>query len=133
MDKIKGTVKIMKRDKTAVCLTINGEDEWFDLDSKIKPEYIIPGSNFEGTCIDEEEGNRILTFIKCDRTKTKEKNEYPIPIPGRSEEERTDMKRMSALKGASRIFEGTGKEDDFKRLTDEIIQFIETGIWTEKV
>jgi len=39
------------------------------------------------------------------------------------------MKRMSALKSASAVFQGSSKESDFKRLSCEIVKFIEVGAW----
>ncbi len=132
-EKIKGTVKSMRRDKKSVLLTLeDGTDEWFDLARNVLPEYIIVGYKFEGSCLENEldpDQNRILNFIKCIGVKPQRGVKPGAP---KSDEESEGMKRMSAIKGASRIYEGTGKEEDFKRLTDEIVKYIEEGLWTEK-
>jgi len=57
----------------------------------------------------------------------------PAPMPAQPRPTDEGMKRMSALKASSRIYEGTAQEDDFKILTNEVVSFIETGVWIEKV
>ena len=50
-----------------------------------------------------------------------------------TEESRVEMRRMSAIKSASAIYEGTGKEEEFSKLTEKLIKFIETGVMFQRV
>lgn len=138
MSEFKGFVKAMRKDRTAVCIILDkGTDQereaWFDFGEKIKPEYIKSGAECEFDAIQQEEGNAILTFIKCNSIgaynsqKSPYKKEFkPASMPL---EDNTEMKRMSALKNAALIYSGTGKEKEFEKLTDKILGFIEKGIW----
>jgi len=75
--KINGIVKTIRKDKTAVCIEFNNEEEgnaleseWFSLGEKVKPEYISVGSSCEASVIENGEGggNRIVVFIKCEKS-----------------------------------------------------------------
>ena len=136
---IKGTVKSIRKDKTAVCLTLEEGDVWFDLGEKIKPEYIISGAPFEGKAMnnpDSESGNPVLIFITCSKTAKKAFGSFGknFSKPEKSEPEKSEydnsIKRMSAVKAASQVYSGTGKENEFKQLTEDVIEFIDKGIWT---
>ena len=56
--------------------------------------------------------------------------QYQEPIKEMVENQ--SMARMSALKASSRIFEGTGKDEEMKKFTDEIFAYIQNGIWVDK-
>jgi hypothetical protein len=146
VEKYQGIVKSIRKDKTAVCITIDGygEDTWFDFASNVKPEFAIIGSHCEISVgeVNEATGNSILTFIKCERPAFKPGFKKPFqsnPSPevpkgfgiAKPDAQNEMITRMSALKASSRIFEGTGKEIEFKRLTEEIVSYIEKGIWVE--
>ena len=148
MTEITGIVKVLKKDGTAVLITIpeTNEEVWFDLGPKVKPEYIRQNTKCFCDVVDGEEGrNSIINYIQCIGAGTKS---YPSknysselktkPFQGStpsfspkkiSDEERVEMRRMSAIKASSQIFSGSGKELDFKRLTEEIEDYIEKGIW----
>lgn len=76
-EQIIGTVRSLRKDKTAVCLIVSADEgdyeEWFNLAEVVKPEYIRNGASFEAkVSTEKEEGsNRIIYFIKCANFKPK--------------------------------------------------------------
>lgn len=146
-EQILGTVKSLRKDKTAVCLIVSDEEgdneEWFNLAPAVKPEYIYVGSKIAeakvSAEIDEESGNRILYFIKCEKAKTfnkfpAKKSEFTPSINKVSELDQSDN-LMQSLIVAQSVFKGTGKTEEFKKFQAEVYEFLQKGMWitTQKI
>ena len=148
---MKGEVIAISQKNRSVLIGCEGEEAWYPLGEAVKLTYVKKGECEFSIENDPETGNEIVSFIKAiggygkdtDNQKVPrsfpQKSETKLPYKDKTEQSnRIDIEsemiaRMSALKSSSRIFEATGKEAEFKRLTNEIVQFIETGIWTEKI
>ncbi|HUS51829.1 MAG TPA: hypothetical protein VMZ91_16795 [Candidatus Paceibacterota bacterium] len=142
---MKGEVIAISQKNRSVLIGCEGEEAWYPLGEAVKLNYVKKGECEFSIENDPETGNEIVSFIKAiggygKDTYGKDQTKIPRSFPQKSEKQanRIDLEsemitRMSALKSSSRIFEATGKEAEFKRLTNEIVQFIETGIWTEKI
>jgi len=96
---------------------------WYTLGPKVKISYVKKGPCEYSVEQTPEGQNDLVVFIK---TVGSQQQQQP-----QSQSQPTDegMKRMSALKASSRIYAGTGQEEDFKRLTNEIKEYIDKGIW----
>jgi len=159
---MKGLVKAISEQNKAVQIsftdqTNSPQEFWFDLGFKVKLEYIKKGEcEFDADFRPTDEGNNpIATFIKMIKpayfpnkfgssggpgyTPSRGVNAGgSIPPTSRPSEpikdiiENQSMALMSALKAASRIFEGTGKVEECKKFTDEIFAYIQNGIWVDK-
>lgn len=153
-EKATGIVKSLRQDGASVCIDVDTDlgpqTVWFDLDSRVKPDYIVRGSkcefNYESS--GEEGTNNLLVFIKCEKPaqrsypgggfRTPAANNYkPIPLRKKIEVETSnweiEMRRMSALKASGLIYSGTGKEKEFKLLTKQIVEYIETGAFADPI
>lgn len=146
-EQILGSVKSLRKDKTAVQLIVSDEEgdneEWFNLAPAVKPEYIYVGSKIAeakvSTGPDEETGNRILYFIKCEKSKTfnkfpAKKSEFTPSINKVSELDQSDN-IMQSLIVAQSVFKGTGKTEEFKKFQTEVNEYLKKGMWisTEKI
>jgi len=125
---MKGNVKAISQQNRSVLIEDNSKEEWYDIADNVKLDYVK-----KGMCefsVDEENigpnGNPALTFIRHEGGQT---NLYARNTKKNSYETDEQMKRMSALKSSSRIYEGTGKEKEFKKLTNECLNYIKTGRW----
>jgi len=141
-----GTVKSLRKDGKSVCIVVDlatgPHEAWLDLAENVKPQYIKTGSKCQFKYVDNPEGNPLLTYIKCDQSTyaPTSSSSFGAKKPftpyakkeEKSPEEVTGMSRMSALKASSLIYSGSGKEAEFKKLTDEIIEYIKGGNWNEK-
>lgn len=132
---IQGNVKAISIEKRGVLIEYDDKEEWFSVKDNVNMDYIHKGE-CEFRAEGEEPGKKMIFFIKGigkapnlskPSTSTPEKAPYKA-IQSSSEE----ISRMSAIKASSRVYEGTGKEDDFKRLTDEIGSYIQSGVWMIK-
>lgn len=103
---------------------------WYTLGPNVKISYVKKGPCEYSVEETEDGGNDLVVFVKSTGT-----SPSPSPSQGQSnpltDKVQSSMQTMSALKSASRIYEGTGKEEEFKRLTAEILNFIEHGFWME--
>jgi hypothetical protein len=146
---LEATVKSIRKDKTAAQLIYldqeTGEErtEWFSL-AEVVQNYVKPGKCKVKISLepDDETGNRVLLFFQFVASAVSGArpitNGFKKPFTSKptsnvNQEETSStneaMTRMSALKNAGMIYQGTGMEEDFKRLTTEIIEFIDTGLW----
>jgi len=144
MNNSTGIVKSLRKDGKSVLIEVDLEggpqDAWLDLAENVKPQYIKSGSKCQFQYVENEEGNPLLTYIKCEQANGFSKPAYtPFEkkpfTPYKKEttpEEQSEMGRMSALKASSLIYSGSGKVEDFKKLTDEIVEYIKGGNWNEK-
>lgn len=131
---MRGTVKSKRKDGRSVCIEYEGKEQWFDLADNVKSEY-IPDEDCECSVDFENVGNNgnpLLTYIKGTNPpiqggyqKGSQKPQKPAQSQNSTQDE--EMHRMSAVKSSSRIYEGTGQEDDFKRLTDEVLNYVKSG------
>lgn len=140
--KLKGFVKTLRKDKTAVLITHDSkpEGEWFDLMDVIRPEYIKVGTDCEATVTEdlenEETGNRYLSYIKCNAGKSKfnedepSRNAYQSGYSSRANEpSENNQANTQAFIFASSVFYGTGKAAEAKQLFEETKEYIEKGSW----
>lgn len=141
-----GVVKSLRKDGKSVCITVEldggPQDAWLDLAENVKPQYIKTGSKCKFKYVENPEGNPLLVYIKCEQSENNfggfkpgsfpKKSFTPYKKEEKSPEEILGMNRMSALKASSLIYSGSGKEKEFKKLTDEIIEYIKGGNWNEK-
>jgi hypothetical protein len=145
-EQILGTVKSLRKDKTAVCLIVSDEEgdneEWFQLAPAVKPDYIYVGSKITeakvSTEVDEESGNRILYFIKCEKKAFNKfpakKSEFTSSNKVSDQSSESDN-LMQSLIVAQSVFKGTGKTEEFKKFQTEVNEYLKKGIWisTEKI
>ena len=139
-EQILGSVKSLRKDKTAVCLIVSDEEgdveEWFSLAPAVKPEYIYVGSKIieAKVSIDKEEGaNRILYFIRCEKSTGK----FPVKSGFNSSVNKVTQINQSdnllqALIVAQSVFKGTGKTEEFKKFNDEVFEYLNKGMWITK-
>jgi len=126
MEKAKGKVKYLKKDGTAVCIEVEGIEQWFNLSKYVKPSFCRVGEECDISYELQDKGNPVLKYITCGGVKMEEvKIEKASDINKISEE----MIRMNATKTASQVFAGTSEVDGFKELVKEVINFIKTGEW----
>jgi hypothetical protein len=121
-----------------------GEAEFFTTDKvqQFLNRYKI-GDEVEITYEEDPEGSNIISFMSKKGISPKKdfgrkswnnfEKKLQAPNQQMSPEARNEMIRMSAIKSASAIYQGTGKEHEFLTLTQNLIKFIETGIITEKI
>ena len=119
-----GNVEAISEKNNSVCI----DNQWYKLGPKVKTKFIKKGKA-EYTMM-EEEGEAYVTFIKSVKDED-EINKTPIKPENAFKSfnmiESEAMKRMSAIKSASTIFEATGKGEEMKALAEEILKFIEVG------
>ena len=130
MDNQTGEVTIISAKNNAVCI----DGTWYNLGPKVKLTYVKKGKceyEIEQTGPDE---NDLVVFIKSTNG-----NEYSKPKPDAVAKHpdiiNSEMNRMSALKFAGNIYQGTAQEEDAKRLAEEAHEYLQKGMWvtTEKV
>ena len=141
-EQILGSVKSLRKDKTAVCLIVSDEEgdveEWFQLAPAVKPEYIYVGSKIleakVSTEKDEETGNRVLYFIKCEKSAFKPKPSFKSNLSPKGEEavQESNDNILQSLIVAQSVFKGTGKTEEFKKFQEEVHEFLQKGIWITK-
>lgn len=138
MNKNQGTVKSLRKDGKSVCIIVDlatgPVESWLDLAENIKPNYIKVGSKCEFSYVEQDNGNPLLTFIKCDQAKTYTPSQKPDFKSGDKYDPvvSEQMIRMSALKASGAVFSGSSKEADFKRLTQEIVEYIKGGLFSDE-
>lgn len=137
-EQILGTVKSLRKDGTAVCITILGEegefDEWFNLAEAVKPSYIHPGTKIEDCKVSkdiDETGNRVLFFIKCEKPANRSFPAFKAKVmpntnPYKSEKSDNVMQSMII---AEAVFHGTGKAEEFKEFQKEVLEYLNKNIW----
>lgn len=150
MGKTGGKVKAIKKDGTAVCISNGFGDTWYDVTDAVKNflgRYKIGDDVSLSIEESKEEGqNPLITFMGKDfkgsnsNSNFKDKAEYKTEYKKKewnnfkntmTDSEKVSMMRMSALKSASSIYQGSGQTDDFWKLVSDIIVFIETGEYEE--
>jgi len=130
---MEGIVKAISVKNKSILLGYDEEgtpvENWFKLGLRVKPEYVKKGScEFNGDLV-----KKFVSFIKCEGSQEEYPEESPSSSPSNNSSERDEIKRMSALKTASKIYEGAiavhgiAIEEDFKKLVGNIGYFIETG------
>ena len=132
-----GIVKAISEKNKSVLIESEGRDEWFTLGEKVKIAYVNKGECEFKT---SEASPMIITFIKGTGAQrspnTPQQPSQPTPPPTWNKPQEStgnEIKRMSALKASSRIFQGTADVDSFQKLTDAVVSYIEQGLWIEKV
>ena len=108
---------------------------WYSFGPNVKLQYVKKGPCEFNVEVTPEGQNDLVVFIKATQAPFNTSPPKPQNAPQNPLQSVTQdgMQRMSALKSASRIFQGTGQEEDFKRLTDEVRNYIEQGFWVENV
>jgi len=113
---------------------------WYSLGQNVRMQYVKKGPCEYSTQETPQGQNDLVVFIKSvGQTSQQPQTAQPgapqpqFPQYPQQPQQPTDegMHRMSALKAASRIYQGTGQEEDFKRLTDEVGHYIEHGFWAQ--
>lgn len=142
MENIQGNVENVSQ-KTNAC-QIDGV--WYTLGQNVRMQYVKRGPCEYSVQQTDPGQNDLVVFVKSigqtpQQPQTQQPGApqglpqqqtqpapsyYPPQQQGRTDEE---ISRMSALKAASRIYQGTGQEEDFKRLTGKVLRFIESGVW----
>lgn len=101
--------------------TINGK-KYSTFDEKI-------GSDFHVGDFIEMDGEKKDLYWNMKTMKKISEPAQSSSIPARTAPADSSMIRMSAIKAASLIYEGTGKEAEFMALTEACINFLEKGEW----
>ena len=120
---MKGKIKAVSEKNKSVLINYENEgeiyEEWFKLGPRVSLDYVKKGEcEFKGDL-----NQKYITFIKS--TEIPEQK-VKFETADKTEEE---IRRMSALKASSLVYQASGDEENFKRLTNEIVKFISSGTW----
>jgi len=115
---MKGTVEAISHKNRSVLLSDGQTKKWLNLADNVKPEYIKKGP------AEFEVENDTVKFIKASNLDLPEKTKQAI--------EESNINRVSALKFAGNIYQGTGDEENAKRLAEEAHNYLQRGVWITK-
>jgi hypothetical protein len=139
MEHNKGTVKAVSKDNHAVLLNYEGKESWVKLGENVKINFVRKG-NCEFSFM-EGEDESFISYLRMIKENTDEPfNKFEKPSFTKPENAfKSDnkvlneaIKRMSAIKASSLLFGSTGKVEEMKNFTEEVIKFIEVGKWKEE-
>jgi len=127
------------------------DGKWYNLGPLVKLNYIKKDGECEYRWEEaEEEGdNPTAVYVRMTAKPTAPVRQPTrgTEVPARnveqenrgfkSDEEKESMKRMSALKASSLIYQGIAAKTEtgigeFKALTDQIVEYIDKGLWVER-
>jgi len=125
MENQKGNVETISKQNNAVQI----DGIWYDLGPKVKLQYLKKGACEYSTEVTEPDSNDLVVFCRSAGASQSPSSNGTIQNPGL---ENSDMTKMAALKFAGNVYMGTGQEDEAKRLTEEVIEYLQKGIWISK-
>jgi len=116
---MKGTVEAISHKNRSVLLSDGQTKRWLNLANNVKPEYIKKGP------AEFEIENDTVKFIKASE----------LPERTKKAIDESNINRVASLKFAGNIYQGTGDEENAKRLAEEAHTYLQKGMWikNEKV
>lgn len=109
-----GEVKAISHKNRSVLINANGRETWHKVLDNVKMEYVN-----KGKCSFKTNTQGDIFYIHTEKNQKKETNN------GSRNDEL--MSRMSALKAAAVLLEGTAKEDLFEERVKKNFKFLSTG------
>ena len=129
VENTQGIVELISKKNNAVCIS----GTWFTLGPLVKMTYVKKGPCEYRTELNQADpqGNPLVVFVRAIGAGQPQGTTQPRP----QSFEDSNTHRMSALKFAGNVYQGTAQEDDAKRLAEEANAYLEKGLWvtTEKV
>ena len=126
---MKGIVSAVSIQRNSVCI----DEKWYPLGELVNSKYIKKGANVEYSIQKDEAGESYVTFIKTikedfiDKTPIKPANAFKPRDFINNELNNEAIRRMSAIKSATSLFEGTGKTEECKKFIEELDKYIVSG------
>ena len=134
----KGNVKSINVEENSILLERDGAEEWIALAPNVKSNFIKVGEVEYNTIMEQDQ--EYVSFVKALKTPFQSGNGgFPKPHTVKPEDafkkssidsvSKESMNNMCALKYASSVYGNSSNAEEFKKLSTEILIFLQSGAW----